>query len=199
MLWPFALGAPARTTPTRLDGWLPVSAWRLEHHGIDVAGEPGAVLDAATAVGLRDLPVVRALFTLRGLPHEPTTSLRAFFSTPPFVVLEEEAGRELVFGVVGPFWQWRRGSRPPRVPATPGEFRAALAEGRMAALGNFRVEPGAAGVRLWTETWVFAPGARQALPFTSYWLLVGPFSAWIRRLMLRAARRRALAGPRAER
>jgi hypothetical protein len=62
----------------------------------------------------------------------------------------------------------------------------------MAAVGNFRVEPGVGGVHLWTETWVHAPGARQVLPFGAYWLAVGPFSAWIRRLLLRAARRRAV-------
>jgi hypothetical protein len=192
VLWPYRSAAP-RTTPARLDRCLPPGAWRLEHHAIDVPAAPETALAAALAVGVRDMPVVHTLFSLRGLPHDATGSLGEFFSTPPFLVLDAERDRELVFGVVGPFWQWRRGKVPPRVPATPEEFRAALAEGRMAALGNFRVEPGPAGVRLWTETWVFATGARQTIPFVAYWLAIGPFSAWIRRLMLRAARRRATA------
>jgi hypothetical protein len=143
-------------------------------------------------VGLRDVPAVRILFDLRGLPHDATGSVDSFFRTPPFVALEEEAGREIVFGILGPFWRWRGRARPPRVATTPAELRAALADGCMAALGNFRVEPTAAGTRLWTETWVAAPRAGQKAAFLAYWLMVGPFSAWIRRLLLRAARRRAL-------
>lgn len=194
MLWPYPLGARARTSPALLDRWLPAGAWRLEHHAIEVAAAPAAVLAAVRAVRVGDVPAVRALFSLRGLPHEATGTLGQFFSTSPFLELQAEDGRELVFGVVGPFWAWRRGRVPPRVPASPDEFRAALAGGRMAAIGNFRVEPGPERVRLWTETWVFAPGARQRLPFVAYWLAIGPFSAWIRRLLLRAARRRATGG-----
>lgn len=194
MLWPYAVGAGARSTPARIDRWLAPDAWRLEHHSIDVAGEPHAALAAIGGVRLRDVPIVGALFTLRGLPYRVDTSLVQFFGTSPFLILEEEPGRELVFGVVGPFWRWRRGRLPPRIPSTPDEFRAALAEGRMAAVGNFRVEPGGNGIRLWTETWVSAPALSQAIPFTAYWLLISPFSAWIRRLLLRAGRRRASEG-----
>jgi hypothetical protein len=189
MPWPFLIAA-VRRSPARLDAWLPPGAWRLEHHGVDVPAAPDAALSAALGVGLRDVPVVRALLLLRGLPHDGGRSVGAFFSTPPFVVLDEERGRELVFGVVGPFWSWRRGAGPSRVPTTPAEFRDALAAGRMAAIGNFRADPIPGGARLWTETWVHAPGARQRAPFVAYWLLVGPFSAWIRRMLLRAALRR---------
>jgi hypothetical protein len=131
---------------------------------------------------------------MRGIPHQAEMTRLQLFGSSPFLVLEEEAGRELVFGVVGPFWQLRRGHLPPRIPRTPDEFRAALAVGRMAAIGNFRVEPVAEGSRLWTETWVSTPALPQAIAFTAYWLLIGPFSAWIRRLFLRAARGGTLAG-----
>lgn len=189
MPWPYSTG-PARGT-SLLDAWLPRGAWRLEHHFIDVAAAAGDALDAVGGLRLRDVPAVGALFSLRGLPYRGEMSLREFFSTSPFLVLGEEASRELVFGVVGPFWQWRRGSVPLRVPGTPAEMRAALADGRMAAIGNFRADPAAGGSRLWTETWVYAPRPGQRALFTGYWLLVGPFSAWIRRIFLRAAARRA--------
>ena len=113
-----------------------------------------------------------------------------------FVLLEEEPGRELVAGVVGPFWQWRRGSRPRLVADTPGRFREALAEGRMAALASFRADPAPGGARLWTETWVHAPAPGQRAAFTAYWLAIGPFSAWIRRMFLHTARARAAPPPR---
>jgi hypothetical protein len=194
MLWPYRSGPVTRAAPARLDGCLPPGAWRLEHHAIDLPGDPETALAAALGVHPRDVPVVRVLLAIRGLPHEARGPVGTLFSTPPFFVLDEERGRELVFGVVGPFWRWRRGKVPDRAPRTAAELRAALAEGRMAAIGNFRAEPRPGGVRLWTETWVVAPGARQRSTFVAYWMLVGPFSAWIRRLLLRAARRAVVRG-----
>jgi hypothetical protein len=140
--------------------------------------------------------MVRVLFNLRGLPTPAggATTLLQFFSTWPFLLLEEEQGREVVGGVVGPFWQWRRGSHPRFVPDTPDRFREALAEGRMAALANFRADPVPGGARLWSETWVQAPALGQRAVFTAYWLSIGPFSAWIRRMFLRTARARAVTG-----
>ena len=196
MLWPYGVAGEARSAPARLDRWLPAGARRLEHHVIDVGAEPRAALAAIRGVRLQEMPIVGALLAIRGLPFPfgGETTLDQFFGTSPFLILEEEPGRELVFGVVGPFWRWRRGRVPPRVPRTPEDFRAALREGHMAAVANFRVEPGARGSRLWTETWVTTPRASQAVAFTAYWLLVGPFSAWIRRLFLRAGRQKAEAG-----
>ncbi len=191
MLWPYGVGAAARSDPARIDRWLPRGARRLEHHSIDVAAEPDAALGSIGSVRLSDVPIVRALFAMRGIPYLTDMTLERFFGTPPFLVLDEEPGRELVFGVVGPFWHWWGGSLPAGIPRTPEEFRAALAAGRMAGIGNFRVEPNGGGSRVWTETWVFTPGSRQAVPFVAYWMVVGPFSAWIRRIFLRAGRREA--------
>ncbi len=193
MLWPYATGSDTRSDPARLDSWVPPDARKLEHHAIDVPVEPEAALATLGVLRLRDVPIVSALFAMRGIPYQADMTLLQFFGTSPFLVLDEEAGRELVFGVVGPFWQLRRGHLPPLVPRTPDEFRAALGEGRTAAIGNFRAEPVAKGSRIWTETWVSTPALVEAVPFTAYWLFIGPFSAWIRRLLLRAARNRALA------
>ncbi|HET8542035.1 MAG TPA: hypothetical protein VFL83_19315 [Anaeromyxobacter sp.] len=189
MPWPWSTG-PGRGA-ARLDAWLPPGAWKLEHHAIEVEAEPARALAAMHGVlPLRDAPVVAALFALRGIAFRREMTVREFFGTSPFLVLDEAPGRELVFGVVGPSRE-RRGERgPPGVPSSPDDFRAALAAGRMAAIGNFRAEPIPGGARLWTETWMFAPGRIERAAFTAYWLLVGPFSAWIRRILLRAAARR---------
>jgi hypothetical protein len=191
MIWPYTRGTRTRATPAHLDAWLPPSAIELERHTLPVAADPGATLKAIDEVRWRELPVVRGLFTFRGLPHDGGRTIREFFVTPPFVLLEEAPGREVVFGVLGPFWQYRRGGLPPRVARSPDEFRHALADGTMAAIGSYGVERVGAGTLLWTETWVSAPGAAQRAAFSAYWLAIGPFSAWIRRMMLRAARRRA--------
>jgi len=191
VIWPYSRGTRTRTAPAHLDAWLPPGALELERHTLTVPADPATTLTAIDEVRWRDLPLVRVLFTLRGLPHEAQGSIRQFFSTPPFVELEAVPGREVVFAVLGPFWRWGRGSVPPRVARTPAELRQALADGAMAALGSYGVEAAASGTVLWTETWVHAPRPAQRAAFLAYWLVVGPFSAWIRRLMLRAARRRA--------
>ncbi len=195
MIWPYQHGSVARDS-ARLDGWLPRSAWMLERHTIDVPLPPADALAGITGLRLRDLPMVRVLFRLRGLsaPAGGATTLLHFFSTWPFLLLDEERGREIVGGVVGPFWQYGFGSLPRFIPDTPGGFREALAEGRMAALANFRADPVPGGARLWTETWVHAPAPGQRAAFTAYWLNIGPFSAWIRRMFLRSARERAVNG-----
>lgn len=166
----------------------------LEHHAIDLPVPAADAFAAATAVRVRDLPIMRVLFALRGrrvTASGADTTLTEFFSTAPFLLLEEEQGRELVSAVGG---SSGRGSCPPSIPLAPGEFHDALEEGRMTAVANFRVDPVPGGSRVWTETWAYAatPGRRAA--FTAYWLAIGPFSAWIRRMVLRAGEARAKRG-----
>lgn len=186
MLFPYARTSPPRP-PCLLDRWTG-EGWRLlERHELDVAAPPPAVLEAFSTVRIRDLPVVRSLFALRGLRFAPEMTLRAFFSTPPFVLVEEEPGRELVGGILVP----PRDATGRRMPATtPDAFRVALPRAPMAAIATFRADPVEAGSRLWTETWVHTTGAFASGAFAAYWLAVGPWSAWIRRIFLRAAQRR---------
>ncbi|HEY6002036.1 MAG TPA: hypothetical protein VIV57_04115 [Anaeromyxobacter sp.] len=116
-------------------------------------------------------------------------TLRAFFSTPPFVLLEEEPGREIVAGVLLPS---RDGSGRRSQPGTPAAFREALRRAPFAAVGTFRADVAPAGCGLWTETWARTSGPLAAAAFGAYWLAIGPWSAWIRRMFLRSARDRLL-------
>lgn len=186
MLHPYQRPPPPRP-PSRLDAWLGRGFRLLERHELDVDAPPAAALSALAALRIAELPAVRALFSLRRLPHAPDQTLRAFFSTAPFVALEEDPGAELVAGVLLP----ARGETGRAVPATPQAFREALARAPLAVVANFRAEPRGGGARLWTETWVRARGRLPGAAFGLYWLLIGPWSAWIRRLFLRAARARA--------
>jgi hypothetical protein len=193
MLYPYARTAPPRA-PCLVDRWVG-TGWRLvERHELHVRARPAAALEAFAAVRIRDLPPVRVLFALRGLRASPDTSLGELFSTPPFVLVDAEPGRELVGGIMLPP---RDPSGRRRPPLTPYAFRAALREAPVAAVATFRAEPAAAGARLWTETWVRTSGAVAGVAFGAYWLAIGPWSAWIRRLFLRAARERAEAAERA--
>lgn len=185
MLHPYHRAPPARA-PCAIDRWLG-AGWRLlERHALDAAAPPEQALRALAELRLRELPAVRVLFALRGLRSAPDASIRDFFSAAPFVLLDEEPGRELVAGVLLPP---RAADRPRRTPRSPAEFRDACTAAPVAAIVTFRSDPAAAGSRLWTETWVRTRGRLASRAFGAYWLAIGPWSAWIRRMLLRGAAR----------
>ena len=190
MLHPYVRRFPPRT-PCAMDRWLG-PGWRLlERHAVEVAAPPDAALEALARLRLRELPAVRALLALRGMGATPETTLLQYFSTSPFVALDEVHGAERVAGILLPARE-RDGRRTVRrQPRSADEFRRALVRAPFAAIATFRAEPLAHGAKLWTETWVRTQGAPAAVLFSTYWLGVGPFSAWIRRIFLREARARA--------
>lgn len=190
MLHPYSRRVPPRA-PCALDRWIG-PGWRLlESHAIETAGAPRAALEALAGLRLREMPVVRALFALRGLGASPDATLLEFFSTAPFVLLQEAVETELVGGVLLPARDRDASGAARRLPRSPAEFERALARAPFAAIATFRAEPRERGAILWTETWVRTQGAAAAALFSAYWLAVGPFSAWTRRIFLREARRRA--------
>jgi hypothetical protein len=193
MIWPYTLGRCKERTPTLIDYWLPEGAFMLEHHSIGISAPPARAFAGTTGLPLRALPFVRALFSIRGIPYQMEMTLREMFLTKPFLVLEEEKDREIVFGIVGPFWSLRRGHLPSGIPRSPDDFRNALKEGRMAAIGNFRADPTSrASTHVWTETWAWSPKPVPTALFTFYWLVIGPWSALIRRMFLKADCRQTL-------
>ncbi len=192
MLRPWSIGSPPARERCAIDAWLGEGWTLLERHARAVRAAPESAVEALRGLRLRDLPVVRALFALRGLRHGADETLDAFFSTAPFLRLEEIEGREIVSGVLVP----RRapdGRRRP--PAGRDEFRHALESAPFAALATFRADPLGRGALLWTETWVRTRGAAARAGFGAYWLAIGPWSAWIRRIVLRRAGEAAEARP----
>ena len=171
--------------PARIDAWLPPEARLLERHEPKVPVPLEQAYDIALGVTFREMPVVRVLFRLRGIPHSGRMTIRRFFSTPPFLLLEEFPGQEVVFGIVG-----RAGSRGSLL-STPEDFRSFRRPGSMKAIANFRVDAQGRDSVISTETWVATFGRLSGVLFCAYWLVVGPFSALIRREFLRAARKRA--------
>lgn len=175
-----------------MDRWLG-PGWRLvERHEIATVAPPARVLEALAQLRVREMPVVRALFALRGLSADPDQTLLEFFSTSPFVLLEEVPGTELVAGVLLPRRERARGGGRRRRPRSREEFERAVPKAPFAAIATFRAEPRErARAVLWTETWVRTRRGSPSALFSAYWLAIGPFSAWIRRIFLREARRRA--------
>ncbi|MGQ0548566.1 MAG: hypothetical protein ACT4PY_02725, partial [Armatimonadota bacterium] len=108
--------------PGLIRGWLGPGARLLQRHELSVAAPPDRAYDAILEARLRDVPIVRLLFVLRRIPHTKDMTLRRFFSTRPFLILQEDAPRETVFGVAGRFLPGA--GQPDGVPWTPEEFRA---------------------------------------------------------------------------
>ena len=135
-----------------------------EHHSVVLPVPPEEALRIALAAPVVPDRIVWLLFRLRGLPRGPR-SIEEFATTAPFAELGR-SGTEFVAGL------------------SPGALRIAF---------DLRAEPGTGGSVLSTETRVhaFTPRARRA--FRLYWLVVGPFSALIRRRWLKAVAARAQA------
>ncbi len=190
MLWPYTPWSRPNRPAAAIDRWLPPTARRLEHHALEVPGPPDAALSALQALTLRELPAVRALFALRGLRSDPATTLGGFFSSPPFTIVEEDPGREVVFAVGAPPARWRPVREEASRRHAADSFRQAAGRLPFVAVGNFRAEPAGRSARLWTETWVSTSGAPATAAFTGYWLAIAAFSAWTRRSFLRGARAR---------
>jgi hypothetical protein len=139
-----------------------------EYHEITVYASPEAALAAVLALPAARDPVVAALFWLRRIPGGDLP-LRDFF----------------------PRLHIRRAISTPTTYIGLGDFL-----GVTIAFGIWAAPIRAAeGTRLATETRVHADNAAARRRFQLYWLLVGPFSALIRRRWLAAARRAAEASP----
>jgi hypothetical protein len=180
---------------TRLDQLMPV--WQFgEHHATTVAASPERVFDAIRSVRADEILLFRTLTWLRrGGRRLPEGILNASDSVPiidvatrtTFTRLADEAPREIVLGTIV--------VRPPgeRVAVAPENFQRPLPPGFAVATMNFLVAPdGGGGSRVSTETRVFAnsDGARRR--FAMYWRVIYPGSALIRRMWLRAIKRRAV-------
>jgi hypothetical protein len=169
---------------TLLSDLLPEYHYR-ELHEIEVDAPPERVFDAVRHMPVSKMPVANLLFRLRGMRGSSSVAVLERLPSS-FAVLAEEPNRELVAGGIGKPWQLRGGGGVPALEdfvgfAEPGYAKMAL---------NFRLD----GRVLSTETRVFLTDEAARRAFRRYWLVIGPFSALIRRVWLRAIRRRAERG-----
>ena len=176
--------------PCLIDGWLSPQARLLERHELRIAAPPERAYEAIQQVRLVDMPVVRVLFMLRGIPQSKEMTLRQFFSTPPFLILQEKPPHEVVIGSTGRSWRLTGDRERPGLPSTPEKFRTYVEEGSMRVIANLRAEATDSGSLISTETWVETFGPRARWLFRAYWLIVGPFSAVVRREILRTVRKK---------
>ncbi len=169
---------------TLLDSALP--AWdHRTRHTLRVDAPPAALLAAVDALTWREVPVFRLLLTLRGLAGSAVTSaapVLSWFASQGFRELAR-TGDELLVVSTHPVRRRLRPATPPSIDA----FRACDEPGYVKIAFTFTVTPGV----LATETRVLATDPRARRRFAVYWFVIRAGSGLIRRVWLRAIRRRA--------
>jgi hypothetical protein len=194
------LMAPARDSriaqeESQLDRFMPV--WQFhEVHTLHIDAPPDVVFASVRAVRADEIRLFNLLTWIRrGGRSLPEGILNAGDREPlldiatrsGFVWLANDAPRELVVGtaVIAP-----RGADK-CIP--PEAFRQQLPPGYAIAAMNFAVRPEGTGSRVTTETRIYANSSRAKRRFATYWRIIYPGSAIIRRMWLRAIEKRALA------
>jgi hypothetical protein len=194
LLWPTS---PIRLpgAPMRLDDLVPVYQFG-EAHETRVHAGLERTYQAVRRVTADEIRLFRLLTWLRS-PHLPgrgrESILNATAETPllevalrsGFLLLADEPGREIVFGSIVCCEGARR-------PSTAEEFLALGGPGVAKAVMSFRLEDEGDGwTRLRTQTRVFATDAVAERRFATYWRVIYPGSALIRRMWLAAIKQRA--------
>lgn len=181
-----------------IDRFLPDYDVRTRHE-TTVDAPAAETFAAMRSVDLgRSLPVT-ALLAIRSIPRLLTgrTDLQRrltidSFASAGFVILGEEPCRELAIGAVGRFWRPDSGIEP----IDPEDFEDFVEPGYAKAVLNITVEErGSLQTLLATETRVLCTDEGARRRFRIYWTAIGPFSGFIRRVMLQQAKAAAEAAP----
>jgi hypothetical protein len=195
----FAMPAPevrVAVLASRLDEFAPVYQFR-EFHSIRVDAPADRAYAAIKQVSADEIPLFQTLTWIRrgGRPSAPGIlnapehqPLLAVATRTSFLLLAEEPNREIVIGtaVLVPKG-WRLNRQP-----TPEDFQAVRGPGFALASMNFFIQPeGTNACVLTTETRIYATDSASVAKFARYWRIIDPGSALIRRMWLRAIKRRA--------
>jgi hypothetical protein len=178
---------------TLIDKFAPEWQFR-EIHRIAVLAPPEAALRAIREVTAREIRWFRLLTWVRRFGRKTPEGILAPPPDQPILdvalrsgfLLLGESPREIVIGrtVVAP-----RGTAQ---PATSDEFRTITAPGHAKAVMNFRIDTAALAMCVvQTETRIWATDPRTQRNFGFYWWTIRLGSGLIRKMWLRAIRRRA--------
>ncbi len=176
---------------------------RIEH--LVTVGRPDDVYEVVRALDLLTIqsPMLDALMWLRTapakiagkeLPPPPSMALGGLFDDPvppsvdqPWVPLAEERGEELVFGVVGKFWQpsitW--------LPVPSDRFASFDEPGWGKIAASISVQPYGRERSLMTyEARTRMTDEASRAKFHRYWKLMSPFIGFVMRALLKDVSRR---------
>jgi len=185
---------------TLLNHFMPVYHFN-EVHAITVRADASRVFNAIEDATPAEAPLFRVLLGARSLPRmvagrkapqiRNSEPIFGWATRVGFALLAEQADRELVLGWVGQFWKLV-GGLSPRI-TNPQEFLGFDRPEYAKATLNFCLAELSdhTGVRLTTETRVYATDPVAYRKFAVYWRLIRGGSALVRREWLKAIRRRA--------
>jgi hypothetical protein len=189
-----------------LDTYLPAFDFN-EVHRIAIQAPPERIFHSIKELSSSEWsPLINWMFALRSFPERLFGKNWTQFSgdrplleqmlESTFVLLAETPERELVLGLlipatIGQFWKTSNGI-PSRLSSAQ-EFADFDQPDYAKVAFNFLVGEGVggAGVAVTTETRIHALSPATRKNFALYWRVIGPGSALIRRLWLRAIKRRA--------
>ena len=154
---------------THLDEVIPRWQFR-ERHSIRIEAAPAVIFDAVLRVTAREIVLFRTLTWIRRLGRAGPPSI---LNAPPDEPLLDVATRS----------GFRRMANDPPHEIVLG---IDIAPAIFAAM-NFQIE----GQQLSTETRIFASTPKAKRTFAVYWLVIRGGSGFIRRMWLRAIRKRA--------
>ena len=161
---------------------------------------PAAIFDAAMRVTANDMPVAKALGTLRYLPGRLLGRKPPASDTAPFiqtllengtVILAKEMDREIVFGSAGKYHQLL--DQEPRPFKTAADYNAFQDTEYQQLVMSLRVEPTSTpGLnRLLLEHRTHPLGAESRRKFKRYWRVIKPSGAFVTKQLLNTIKRRA--------
>lgn len=183
-----------------LDHFLPTYHFN-EVHSIEVQASASRIFRAIQEVTPSELsPVFRLLFWIRSLPARLAgKSAMGFAPAQPlldqlegnFIFLANIPDREIVFGMIGQFWKPAGNQAVPL--AHVQEFIQFDRPGYAKVAANFYISEGRRDGRLTvsTESRVCVADSEARKKFACYWFVIYLGSSYIRRLLLKAIRRRA--------
>jgi hypothetical protein len=157
----------------------------VERHRATIPAPAATVYRTLWEVDFARSATIRFLFAVRGLGRGLRQGRRRIharvddFLRAGFILLGEIPGEELVLGRVLGASTGVADAAAFAALDEPGHVRAAI---------NFHVRPDRTGTLVTTETRVHATDQQARGRFARYWLVVGPFSALIRRRMLAVLR-----------
>ncbi len=136
------------------------------------------VWQALWTTDLCDSQVVSWLFWLRGLPSEHLSL--SDIDDLKFKIIGEERNSEVVFGVIGQFWN----PDGNLLDFDPAGFKVFEESGYAKCAWNFSLESLDDRIRLTTETRIQCIDETSRGYFDLYWAFVRPFSGWTRKEIL---------------
>jgi hypothetical protein len=184
----------APNSMSRLDEFAPVYQFN-EVHRIRIRAPQARIYRSINEVTASEITLFRTLTWIRRFGRTGRESILAAPSHEPllevatrtgFLLLADDPERELLVGavVIAPDGMKR--------PTTPQQFKELAAAGVAKAVMNFRIDDAGDGARfVSTETRVHATDVATQRRFARYWTVIRPASGFIRRMWLRAIKRRA--------